>query len=93
MTRNFGASELKLQCSTGKNLSRSKERIAPVRICGFHISLLVNVSKIDRWRYIGVRLLGLVQWPVRLEIQKLYLLLRDKLQGRPYTGPDFRSRV
>ncbi|CAI0416525.1 unnamed protein product [Linum tenue] len=47
MTRNFGASELKLQCSTGKNLSRSKERIALVRICGFHINLLVNVSKID----------------------------------------------
>ncbi|CAN1281895.1 Uncharacterized protein At2g39795, mitochondrial, partial [Linum perenne] len=55
-----------------------------------HISLLVDVSKVDDD---GSSTLEFVcsAWPDRLEIQKVYLLPGDKLLGRPYMGPDFRS--
>ncbi|XP_010526236.1 PREDICTED: uncharacterized protein At2g39795, mitochondrial [Tarenaya hassleriana] len=53
-----------------------------------HISLLVDISKGD-----GSKEIEFVcsVWPNRIEIQKLYMLRRNKVRGRPYMGPDFRS--
>ncbi|OMO61623.1 Mitochondrial glycoprotein family protein [Corchorus capsularis] len=53
-----------------------------------HISLLVDVSKGQ-----GCPELEFLcsAWPDRLEIQKVYLLNRDKVITNPYMGPDFRK--
>ncbi|XP_010437978.1 PREDICTED: uncharacterized protein At2g39795, mitochondrial isoform X1 [Camelina sativa] len=53
-----------------------------------HISLLVDISKIDGSE--GIEFLCSV-WPNRIEIRKLYKLRRNKITRLPYLGPDFVS--
>ncbi|CAN8273289.1 unnamed protein product [Cochlearia groenlandica] len=54
-----------------------------------HISLLVDISKIDGSE--GMEFLCSV-WPNRIEIQNLYMVRRDKIIGQqPYMGPKFGS--
>ncbi|XP_023634930.1 uncharacterized protein At2g39790, mitochondrial isoform X2 [Capsella rubella] len=53
-----------------------------------HISLLVDISKIDGSE--EVEFLCSV-WPNRIEIRKLYKLRRNKITGQPYMGPNFGS--
>lgn len=52
-----------------------------------HISVLVDISKGD-----GSEDLEFVcsAWPDSLEVQKLYVVKRDRMLARPYMGPDFR---
>ena len=52
-----------------------------------HISLLVDISKGE-----GGNQLEFVcsAWPERLEIDKIYILRRDRILAMPYMGPDFR---
>lgn len=52
-----------------------------------HISLLVDISKGD-----GSNDLEFVcsAWPDSLEVQKVYIIQRDRILARPYVGPDFR---
>ncbi|XP_007011753.2 PREDICTED: uncharacterized protein At2g39795, mitochondrial isoform X1 [Theobroma cacao] len=53
-----------------------------------HISLLVDISKGQ-----GCPELEFLcsAWPGRLEIQRVYLLNRDRIVTNPYMGPDFRK--
>lgn len=51
-----------------------------------HISLLVDISKVDGSE--EIEFLCSV-WPNRIEIQKLYKLRRNKITGQPYMGPNF----
>ncbi|CAK9317516.1 unnamed protein product [Citrullus colocynthis] len=53
-----------------------------------HISVLVDISKGD-----GSEDLEFVcsAWPDSLEVQKLYVVKRDRMLARPYMGPDFRK--
>ncbi|VVB10739.1 unnamed protein product [Arabis nemorensis] len=53
-----------------------------------HVSLLVDISKIDGSE--EIEFLCSV-WPNRIEIQKLYMLRRNKITGQPYMGRDFGS--
>ncbi|CAA0397187.1 unnamed protein product [Arabidopsis thaliana] len=51
-----------------------------------HISLLVDISKVDGSE--EIEFLCSV-WPNRIEIRKLYKLRRNKITGQPYMGPNF----
>ncbi|XP_022731324.1 uncharacterized protein LOC111285915 isoform X2 [Durio zibethinus] len=53
-----------------------------------HISLLVDISKGQGCPEMEFLCSA---WPDRLEIQKVYLLNRDKIVINPYMGPDFRK--
>ncbi|XVE97357.1 hypothetical protein REPUB_Repub03eG0012700 [Reevesia pubescens] len=53
-----------------------------------HISLLVDISKGQSCPEMEFLCSA---WPDRLEIQKIYLLNRDKIVINPYMGPDFRT--
>ncbi|ESQ53988.1 hypothetical protein EUTSA_v10026055mg [Eutrema salsugineum] len=53
-----------------------------------HISLLVDISKADGSE--DIEFLCSV-WPNRIEIQKLYMLRRNKITRQPYMGPKFGS--
>ncbi|CAI0444192.1 unnamed protein product [Linum tenue] len=91
MARKFGAAEeIKIEATMfdGYELVPKPGEDSSGEDLRLHISLLVDVSKVD-----GGGTLEFVcsAWPDRLEIQKLYLLPKDKLLGRPYLGPDFRS--
>lgn len=52
-----------------------------------HISLLVDISKED-----GSNDLEFIcsAWPDSLEVQKVYIIRRDRMLAKPYMGPDFR---
>ncbi|XP_062164448.1 uncharacterized protein At2g39795, mitochondrial [Alnus glutinosa] len=53
-----------------------------------HLSLLVDISRDD----CGDELEFLCSaWPDLLEVQKVYMLRRDRMLARPYMGPDFRK--
>ena len=54
-----------------------------------HSSVLVDISKRDGSDYLEFVCSA---WPDSLEIQKLYVLKRDRMLSRPYMGPDFRYR-
>ncbi|KAB1204680.1 hypothetical protein CJ030_MR8G012752 [Morella rubra] len=53
-----------------------------------HLSLLVDISKGD-----GCDELEFLcsAWPDSLEVQKVYMLKRDRMRAMPYLGPDFRK--
>ncbi|XP_023534978.1 mitochondrial acidic protein mam33-like [Cucurbita pepo subsp. pepo] len=53
-----------------------------------HSSVLVDISKRDGSDYLEFVCSA---WPDSLEIQKLYVLKRDRMLSRPYMGPDFRK--
>lgn len=52
-----------------------------------HLSLLVDISRGD-----GCNELEFLcsSWPNSLEVQKVYILRRNRMLARPYMGPDFR---
>ena len=52
-----------------------------------HVSMLVDIIKGD-----GSKDLEFLcsAWPDRLEVQKVYVLERDRMPAKPYMGPDFR---
>ncbi|KAM7257086.1 hypothetical protein ACFE04_012827 [Oxalis oulophora] len=52
-----------------------------------HISVLVDISKGDDGNDLEFVCSA---WPDRLEIQKVYILRRDKMTTMPYLGPDYR---
>ncbi|KAG6649680.1 uncharacterized protein At2g39795, mitochondrial [Carya illinoinensis] len=53
-----------------------------------HLSLLVDISRGD-----GCNELEFLcsSWPDSLEVQKVYILRRNRMLARPYMGPDFRK--
>ncbi|KAI4337268.1 hypothetical protein L6164_015704 [Bauhinia variegata] len=53
-----------------------------------HISLLVDISKGED----GNKLEFVCSaWPDSLEVEKVYVLRRDRMLARPYMGPNFRN--
>ncbi|XP_054790653.1 uncharacterized protein At2g39795, mitochondrial-like [Prosopis cineraria] len=53
-----------------------------------HFSLLVDISKEE----FGSELEFVCSaWPESLEIQRVYILRRDRMHAMPYMGPDFRT--
>ena len=54
-----------------------------------HISLLVDISKGE-----GCDLEFICSaWPDHIEIQKVYILNRDRSLSQPYMGPNFRYSI
>ncbi|TQD97774.1 hypothetical protein C1H46_016640 [Malus baccata] len=56
--------------------------------CTLHLSMLVDITKGDDSKDLEFLCSA---WPDRLEVQKVYVLERDRMPAKPYMGPDFRS--
>nr|XP_008378800.2 uncharacterized protein At2g39795, mitochondrial [Malus domestica]XP_008378807.2 uncharacterized protein At2g39795, mitochondrial [Malus domestica]XP_028950150.1 uncharacterized protein At2g39795, mitochondrial [Malus domestica] len=52
------------------------------------LSMLVDITKGDDSKDLEFLCSA---WPDRLEVQKVYVLERDRMLAKPYMGPDFRS--